>query len=235
MAERNLRGYRGLTLDAFGSLLDGGPSQVPAALRRIVEQDTQGLDPRSLRELWRHSIENYFREEPFLSFREVHRLAIRDIFGRLRISSLVNECVDEVLDAYGRAKVYPEVPSVLQEMERDVPVTIVSNMDTKLLLEALQNNGLAFTFVITSEEEQRYKPSASLFRRAIRYLGLPPAHILHIGDSYAEDAVGASSVGMGFALIQRPGSPEPPGEAHTVVHDLHEVRDLMRRSWAPED
>ncbi len=231
VAESNLRGFRGLTLDAFGSLLRGGPGQVPASVRRVVERRNPS-GARLLRNLWRTTSRKYIREEPFLAFREVLRRSILDIFRQIGISDGVDAHIDAAFDEYRRAKAYGEVASVLGELERDVPVAVVSNMETRVLLEALQANGLAFMFVITSDEEQRYKPDPSLFRRAVRYLGLPAAHVLHVGDSYAEDIVGASLSGMPSLLIQRPGaSADPKGEAKERVHNLREVRDIVRSSW----
>src|SRR2546422_11676713 len=105
-------------------------------------------------------------------------------------------------------------------------------MDTTCLWRALQGNGRTLTFTIPSDEERRYKPYPSLFRRAVRYLGLPAANVLHVGSSYAEDIVGASLTGMPALLMQRPGAPEEPrGEAQGTVHDLQQVHDFFRNSW----
>jgi 2-haloalkanoic acid dehalogenase type II len=233
LAESNLRGFRGLTLDAFGSLLSGGPERVPSLLRKVVKDHGGKANGRSLDDLWRISFRKHLRAEPFLAFRDVHQRAFQDIFKQLGIPNGVDECIDAAFDEYRHASAYPEVHSVLRELEHDVPLAVVSNMDTRVLLEALQTNGLAFVFVVTSDEEQRYKPDPSLFRRAVRYLGLPPEHVLHVGDSYAEDIVGASLIGMPSVLIQRPDAPEdqPKGDAKAKVRSLVEVRDFIRSSW----
>lgn len=232
VAESNLRGFRGLTLDAFGSLLLGGPGQLPESLRKIADESKEQPKARSPEDLWRDTFRKYIRASPFLAFREVHRKSIQDFFKQLGISNDVDACIDGAFDEYRSAKAYPEVPAVLRELEQDVPVAVVSNMDTRALLEALQKNGLTFTFVITSDEEQRYKPDPSLFQRAVRYLGLPAANVLHVGNSYAEDIVGASLTGMPSLLMQRPGASEDSkGEVKGMVHNLEEVRDFIRSSW----
>src|SRR3989441_7321914 len=212
VAESNLRGVRGLTVDAFGCLLRGGPSILPNALRTIVGKQTEKLNVRSPQDLWRASFRKYIRANPFLSFREVHRKSIQDFFKTLEIASDVEGCVDAVFDEYRSSSAYPEVSAVLRDLEQEVPVAVVSNMDTTALLGALQRNGLTFTFIITSDEEQRYKPDPSLFQRAVRYLGLPAVNVLHVGSSYAEDIVGASLTGMPALLMQRPGAPEETNE-----------------------
>ncbi|MGI0149688.1 MAG: HAD family hydrolase [Thermoplasmata archaeon] len=231
VAQRNLRGFRGLTLDGFGALLQAGPNDLPQVLRRpIANRGRAAL--RSAEDAWRRTLRSLYEADPFIAFREVHQQAFQKLFKEFGISADVDRSIDETFDEYRGVKAYPEVPSVLRQLEGEVAMAVVSNMDTKLLLEALQNNGLAFTFVITSEEEQRYKPSASIFRRAIRYLGLPASNILHAGDSYGEDVAGAAAVGMGSILIQRSDRPdEPRSKATAVVRDLGEVREFVLRSW----
>jgi len=187
---------------------------------------------QSPEDLWRDTFRRYIRANPFLSFREVHRKTIQDFFKALGISEDVDGSIDAAFDEYRSSSAYPEVSAVLRDVEQEVPVAVVSNMDTTALLGALQRNGLTFTFIITSDEEQRYKPDPSLFQRAVRYLGLPAANVLHVGSSYAEDIVGASLTGMPALLMQRPGAPEEPrGEAQGTVHDLQQVNDFIRNSW----
>jgi len=232
VAESNLRGFRGLTLDAFGSLLQGGPGQLPSSIRQVVEQRHEKSNIRSVDDVWRNTFRKYLRAEPFLAFREIHQKSIQDFFKQLGILNDVDACIDATFNEYRSAKAYPEVSPVLRELEQEVPVAVVSNMDTRALLDALQRNGLTFTFIITSDEEQRYKPDPSLFQRAVRYLGLPAANVLHVGSSYAEDIVGASLTGMPSLLMQRSGAPEEPsGEAKGTVHNLEQVRDFIRSSW----
>jgi len=231
VAPKNLRGYRGLSLDAFGALLQGGPDTVPQVLVRLLAEHGKPVD-RVAHDLWRKSLHTQYAADPFVAFREAHRRAFDEWFTRFGIRGDVDACIDEAFDEYRHVQAYPEVHAVLQEFERDVPMAIVSNMDTMVLLDALHNNGLSFTFIVTSEEEQRYKPSRSIFQRAIRYLGLPPENLLHVGDSYIEDVVGSTSVGMGSVLLRRPGaSGDPPPKSTPIVSDLREVREFVRRSW----
>src|SRR5438046_7315836 len=159
-------------------------------------------------------------------------MEFREMFERFGLSGDLDACVDEAFDEYLRVRAYPEVASVLHQLEKEVALAIVSNMDTMLLLEALHNNGLSFTFVVTSEEEQRYKPAPSIFQRAIRYLGLPAENVLHVGDSFEEDVVGASAVGMGSLLIQRSGRSKSQIQKNAqVVRHPHAAADLSLRSW----
>ena len=231
VARANLRGFRGLTFDGFGALLEGGPHQLPSVIERLFRDQGRAVD-RSARDAWRRSVQRQFAANVFVAFRDLHRTSFQEMFDRFGLRGDLDACVDDAFDQYSRARAYPEVASVLHELEKEVALAVVSNIDTMLLLEALHNNGLRFTFVITSEEEQRYKPAPSIFQRAIRYLGLPAANVLHVGDSFEEDVVGARAVGMGALLMERSSEAKTPGLTdRTVVRNLREVRDFVRRSW----
>jgi 2-haloalkanoic acid dehalogenase type II len=231
VARENLRGYRGLTFDGYGALLQGGPDELPRVLARLLSERGTVVD-RSVRDAWRKALRTKFSADPFIAFREVHRQVVEDLFIRYKVRHDLDACIDEAFDEYRLAKAYPEVADVLRELERDVAMAIVSNMDTAILLEALHRNGLSFTFVVASEEEQRYKPAASIFQRAIRYLGLPPANILHVGDSYLDDVVGATSLGMGAALVNRDSDPrQDSGRSVRMIRSLEDLPNLIRQSW----
>src|SRR5438309_9207870 len=77
VAESNLRGFHGLTVDAFGCLLRGGPGHLPNVLRKIVGGRGKTLNVASPEDLWRDTFRKYIRANPFLSFREVHRKRMR--------------------------------------------------------------------------------------------------------------------------------------------------------------
>lgn len=232
VARPNLRGARALTFDAFGSLLDGGPKDVFALLAHASKASKSALDDGALRDHWIRILDKHTRADPFQTYREVHARAFRELYDRLGIERDVDADVESADASFRRARAYPEVREILEDLEREVPVAVISNTDTHPLLEALHRNGLEFTFVITSEEEQFYKPSVALFRRAARYLGLPPENVLHVGDSYGEDVVGARAAGMTAAFIVRPGGlREPPQDGTPLLRDLGEVRELVRRSW----
>ncbi len=184
---------------------------------------------RSPEDLWRDTFRKYIRANPFLSFREVHRKTIQDFFRAFGIANDVDGCIDAVFDEYRSSSAYPEVSAVLRDLEQEVPVAVVSNMDTTALLGALQRNGLTFTFIITSDEEQRYKPDPSLFQRAVRYLGLPAANVLHVGSSYAAFTI-LSKCATSSGILGRDRSSLG---ARSMARGYHAASRICRASWAP--
>src|SRR3989441_13025119 len=153
VAEGNLRGFRGLTVDAFGCLLHGGPGQLPNAMRKIVGAREETRNVQSPEDLWRDTFRRYIRANPFLSFREVHRKTIQDFFKALGISEDVDGSIDAAFDEYRSSSAYPEVSAALREVRQKAAGAGGSDMWPTTLFGALARQGLTFTFIITSDEE----------------------------------------------------------------------------------
>jgi FMN phosphatase YigB (HAD superfamily) len=75
-----------------------------------------------------------------------------------------------------------------------------------------------------------YKPRPEMFEAGLELLGMKRSEVLHIGDSFANDVVGAAGVGIPFAWLNRLQKPLPrPRVAAHVVDDLHQARSLIVR------
>src|SRR5438128_10496039 len=81
VAPKNLRGYRGLSLDAFGALLQGGPDTVPQVLVRLLAEHGKPVDPVA-HDLWRKSLHPQSAADPLVAFREAHRRAFAEWVAR---------------------------------------------------------------------------------------------------------------------------------------------------------
>jgi len=78
----------------------------------------------------------------------------------------------------------------------DVPFYIVSNADDADLSHALESLGIEPQDWITSETARSYKPYAGIFRTMLDRHNLNPAEVIHMGDSYSSDIMGARNLGI---------------------------------------
>jgi len=111
--------------------------------------------------------------------------------------------------------VNPELRSVLPALrDRGVPVIMITNTARRAATwkSMLHDRwGLVFDHVIASCEVGKAKPDRAIFERASRLLGLPAAEILHVGDRWELDVVGAQNAGFGAALYRGLWGSYPPG------------------------
>lgn len=106
----------------------------------------------------------------------------------------------------------PAARTVLEETRaRGLRVGLISNWDTRLrgLLAKLGLLAL-FDAVVISCEAGVEKPHPRIFRMALDALGGPCSDsVVHIGDTYRDDVIGAARAGLRAVLIHRDGVPLP--------------------------
>ncbi|MDX9827425.1 MAG: HAD family hydrolase [Spirochaetia bacterium] len=103
--------------------------------------------------------------------------------------------------------VYPFVPELLKALrDRDFRLGVISNWDPSAR-PILQRQGIIDFFEVTviSSEVGVTKPDRKIFDIALEKASVKPENCLYVGDNYYDDAVGASTVGMGYRIINRFG------------------------------
>ncbi len=98
---------------------------------------------------------------------------------------------------------YAGVVEMLRELRsRGVRLGALSDFPCERKVELLGLGGL-FDVVMTSEETGLVKPDRASFDLLASRLGVPPQHILYIGNSEQYDVAGALGAGMRAALITK--------------------------------
>lgn len=117
---------------------------------------------------------------------------------------------------------YDDTQVFLEQVRKLGLVTcIVSNADRADVDAALALHGVRVDHVVTSEDARCYKPHRGMFDLAMTTTGLPASDLVHIGDSWRSDVMGAAGVGIAAVWLNRPGRSHPDPN-----HPAHEVRDL---------
>lgn len=117
-------------------------------------------------------------------------------------------------------ELYPETRPVLTELrDRGLRMGICSNWSSGLQT-VVDGHGLRpfFEFVYTSAEVGELKPGTRMFTLGLDATGVDPARVLHVGDSYQFDVVGAERAGIQAILVKR--RDDVPAEARHVIDDL---------------
>lgn len=72
-----------------------------------------------------------------------------------------------------------------------------------------------FSVIISSESAGYDKPDKRLYLKAAEMAGYSPGEIMHVGDTYELDVVGARSAGVRAVLIDRSGK-SPSHDCETI-------------------
>lgn len=132
--------------------------------------------------------------------------------GKVRIEDLLKIYYDQI---YSYRKVYPEMIETLVVLqEAGVRMGIISNTTNPGFMKDYEQSLLGldpyFEFSIYSSEVPYRKPHPSIFQLALVRLNLNPSEVLFVGDNLKADVVGAQSVGMPTAWLNRNEKTLPP-------------------------
>ena len=120
----------------------------------------------------------------------------------------VGACAREISKAWAvnqHFHLYKDVRPTLGALSRrGIKVGLISNSDRCLLSFQSHfelNDLIAGT--VSSAEHGYLKPHPSIFRAALRAVGVKPEESIMVGDSLTQDIEGARRVGMGGVLVRR--------------------------------
>jgi len=99
------------------------------------------------------------------------------------------------------APVFPDAPDFFNRCP--VPIYIITNNGLPYMEQALHLNGLKAAGVVSGDTVRAYKPHREIFEEALKLSGCAAAEVIHIGDSYDTDVVGARSAGIRPVLLLR--------------------------------
>jgi putative hydrolase of the HAD superfamily len=137
---------------------------------------------------------------------ELTDLVLRDVapkIGELDRDNFFEVAYEHFAEA-GVWELYPEVIDVLEQLRPRFQLAVVSNFDGRLRV-ILERFGISkyFGYVFVSSEIGADKPDPEIFRRALKFLGLQPGSVLHVGDDPERDWQAATAAGLSIFKLDR--------------------------------
>ena len=228
--------------DAAGTLLHVHPSVADVyageAKRFSVEVPADSLGD-AFRSAWRALRPYADGKTPFHTSEEIERAWWRTLVQRVFDEACGPDAFGDQFESFFNAlylrfeepdvwRLYDDVIPTLDALrERNIPIAIVSNWDSRLprLLKAM---GIAdrFEFILTSAEAGVSKPSPEIFHQALARIGIPAHEGLHVGDSLEDDVIAAKNAGLQSLHIVRN---DTSSQDSTAIHSLEEIIERMGR------
>ncbi len=154
--------------------------------------------------------------------------------GSIRLAlELAGENADLAEDAYGvfysarqQVEFFDDVWPALTWLSARFPLVAVTNGNADL---RLTGGGAFFRETLSARAVGIAKPEAGIFHAAAQAVGAPAAKLLHVGDDFHLDYLGALNAGLQAAwLVRDPSKGAVPGEYGRHVT----IRDLSVLCWA---
>jgi putative hydrolase of the HAD superfamily len=150
-----------------------------------------------------------------------------EVFKRLGISEERREEIfEEIYKFFGEPSAWELYPDTLESLETlkssELSLAIVSNWNSSLekIVGGLNISGY-FDFVLASAEAGWKKPSPRIFQLALERAGVEPSRVVHIGDTYQTDVLGARRAGIRGIMLDRRGGTHHDHEVITCLSELY--------------
>jgi 2-haloacid dehalogenase len=115
----------------------------------------------------------------------------------------------ELIARWGELKAWPEVPTVLNQLQGRVKLGVVTNCSQTLGRQAAAIAG-HFDAVITAEQVGFYKPDPRTYQAALDQLGVTTSETLFVAGS-PFDLIGCAKIGLPVYWHNRIGMKRPDG------------------------
>jgi 2-haloacid dehalogenase len=216
----NLAGYRALSFDCYGTLIDW-EAGIAAVLRPWAREIGLDLDDERLLAAYADNEAAVEQALPTARYPEVLAMAFR------RTGEALGRTVD---DAWARrlGGSVPDWPAfgdsagALASLATHYRLIVVSNVHRDGFAASNRRLRGRFAAIITAEDVGAYKPADNHFRALLHTLdglGIAPGELLHVAQSLFHDHVPARRAGLRSVWINRrhgrPGwgaTPRPSGE-----------------------
>ena len=191
-----------------------------AAARENLYADASGSDPTQ------HSVLGTMQEIVESYYEFIRALGVQEHVEQVTWELLQSE---HSLFAANNATLYDDAVPMLQHLrDAGFKLAIVSNWDTPLdpLTERLE---IAHYFdAIVASHDARVKsakPDPHIFHYTLAAIGVSAEEVVHVGDTYEADIIGAKNAGIRPILIDRDGT--QAGKWEETIQSLPELVEFL--------
>ena len=141
-------------------------------------------------------------QRPFINYRSVLRQVMRAFSEEFHVK-LGDGDIDILCRSLRNWPVFPDTIKALQRLGSLYELSIISNIDSSLFTDTAKTLQNKFTWVISADTVQAYKPSQQHFKKLFELTGLPLDRHLHIAQSQYHDIQVANILGMRCVWVNR--------------------------------
>ena len=231
----DFRQFKFLTFDCYGTLIDW-ESGILSSLRSILDNHNQSLDDPGILNLY-SQLESNIESGEYKPYREVLKDVVRGFGDRLGFE-VTDQEANSLPESLKSWRLFPDTVASLKSLARHYKLCIISNIDDDLFAHTARQLELPFHVVVTAQQAGSYKPSHNNFQLALKRIGAPREHVLHVAESLFHDIAPARAMGIKNVWVDR--SKGKRGRASRTadvkpdleVSDLKTLAQLVEKSFS---
>lgn len=220
-----------VVFDADETLVDLVPA-VNGALAAVLEEMRRlspaaaALSVADLAADW----EPVFAEMYARPVTEIRRAALHRSLARIALEAELDR-IAELFFAkrFALSRPFADALPALAALRRSYTLGLASNGNSRAARCGLAGQ---FAFEVYAHEGGLpKKPAAAFFAAVVAAAGCPPSSVVHVGDSWSHDVVGARAAGLRTVWLNRSGRPRPAGPAPDAeIRSLADLPAVLRMS-----
>jgi 2-haloacid dehalogenase len=202
----NLRQYKALTMDCYGTLIDW-ESGIWDALQPLLLKNNRRDITRQIA-LEAHAVieSDQQAETPGMIYPQI-LATVHIAFAR----QFNLETTDDLNEAFGKSvahwPAFPDAADALRRLQQHFKLVILSNIDNHSFAASNSKLGVKFDAIYTAQDMGAYKPTPANFDYMLEKLeadhNILAGEILHTAQSLFHDHVPAKNIGLSSAWIDR--------------------------------
>ncbi|MEC0308302.1 HAD family hydrolase [Paenibacillus lautus] len=220
---------KAIFLDFYGTVVHEDDEIIPLICRKIKESSREKCTIQEIGQYWWTSFSKMFQEsygENFDTQRNLGRMSLSMTIDYFKADCIAEEIIQEQFVHWQKPGIYEDALSFFKSCE--LPIYIISNIDTSDVMAAIKFHSLKVTGVITSEDVRSYKPRSEIFAEALRRYELKNTEVLHVGDSLTSDVIGAQTLEIRAVWINRMNKMKPDHiQPDNIIKKLTELEKII--------
>jgi putative hydrolase of the HAD superfamily len=228
------RKYKAVFFD-FGDTIAFNNQTFPESMYRILQSIGIKISKDRLKEAILNTDYSEMRKErmkacgkeDYRNFRIKYYRRVLNLLGYPDIDMRYAEFLHNMISFYHSSYLKPEALYVLSTLKAEGFILgIVSNFSHALprICDELKITDI-FDFITYSDSVGYEKPSPQIFEEALEKAGVKPEEVIHVGDSYDADVLGARAVGITPVLL--PPSEDDSTNDCICIHNLIDILELL--------
>ena len=170
-------------LDFYGTVVyeDG---EIVKKISQLIYETGKADSPSEIDSFWWNDFQDLFSNSHgnnFQTQRELEKKSIKHTLEKFASNENVEKLSNYMFQHWVKPPIFEESKEFFEISP--LPIYIVSNIDTKDVLKAIDFHQLSPSGIFTSEDAKAYKPRKEIFELALKSTGLHADEVIHIGDS----------------------------------------------------
>lgn len=179
----------------------------------------------SLRKLIRQtSLENLDIKHDLTKVRILSYTKLKDLYKLPE--DMPKKSFDYFMKYRNDVTLHKNVENILGSMKKNYILGTITNGNASLKTIGIEKY---FDFEVKASEVGFMKPNPKIFEYALKLTKCKPSEMLHIGDSYDKDIIGAKSVNMNYIWLRHDSKIEKDIKTENIVDNFSQIPESIKK------